>query len=318
MSANLQRKFKIPYLRSVGRRYLYEPQKKLARLLNAVKSPTRNLITLTVPANNQRIQKCQPITVVSANLWHDWPRYRQLPERLIAFAKMIESHRADIMLLQEVARTTRFRVDEWLAERLGMGYAYARANGDESGVGFEEGLAVFSRFPLENPQSHQLGVSAFQLSRRMALGVEVKTPCGDLKVFSVHLGLADKANRAQVRRLRNWIRIKTMVQTALIGGDFNAHEIRGQIRDLQNEWMDLYRYKYPEQDGTTHELKWPWGKPMRRQRLDYIFMQNGVLPWRVLDAKHIGPKIQHGSHSDHRAVLVTLMPILSNFNHFIT
>jgi exonuclease III len=48
---------------------------------------------------------------------------------------MVESEAADIVLLQEVARTTKLKVDEWLAERLGMGYVYARANGHEPGIG---------------------------------------------------------------------------------------------------------------------------------------------------------------------------------------
>jgi endonuclease/exonuclease/phosphatase family metal-dependent hydrolase len=224
---------------------------------------------------------------------------------------MVESEAADIVLLQEVARTTHFKVDEWLAERLGMGYAYARANGHESGIGFEEGLAVFSRFPLEMPQWQQLGVSACQMSRRMALGAHIKTPCGNLAVFSVHLGISTRKNRHQLNRLRNWIGATSKEHTALIGGDFNAHENRSQIRGLQPEWLDMFRHINPDSDGTTHEIRWPWGKSMRRHRLDYLFMKNGGVHWNVLNSRHIGARVGNGIHSDHWAVLARLIPVLN-------
>lgn len=304
----------INHLRSFSRRFVYLPLQNLIRSLFsailAVKEPTHQLIYHVTPAILSNSEPCKPITVISANLWHDWPRHRQLLTRLSSFAKLAESEAADIVLLQEVARTTRLKVDEWLAERLGMAYAYARANGHESGIGFEEGLAVFSRFPLEMPQWQQLGVSAFQIARRMALGANIKTPCGNLMVFSVHLGVSPKANQHQLNRLRDWIGSKAKGQTALIGGDFNAHENRPQIRRLQHEWMDVFRQKNPDSDGTTHELRWPWGRPLRQHRLDYLFMQKGSVRWNVLDAHHIDARVGKGGHSDHRAVLARVMPVL--------
>jgi endonuclease/exonuclease/phosphatase family metal-dependent hydrolase len=248
--------------------------------------------------------------VISANLWHDWPLHRQLESRLDAFAQMVETQAADIVLLQEVARTNKLKVDEWLAERLGMGYAYARANGHETGIGFEEGLAVFSRFPIETPRWRQLGVSACQMSRRMALGAQVKTCFGELLVFSTHLGISTKANRQQVNRLQAWIGAMASEETALIGGDFNAHEKHSQIRFLQEVWLDMYRHIHPEGEATTHELRWPWGKSIRRHRLDYLFLQKGKRPWQVLEAHHIGARVGKGIHSDHQAVLARMRPIL--------
>jgi endonuclease/exonuclease/phosphatase family metal-dependent hydrolase len=228
---------------------------------------------------------------------------------LSAFANLAEMQGADIVLLQEVTRTSKFKVDEWLADRLGMGYAYVRANGHESEIGFEEGLAVFSRFPLEGAHWQQLGTSPFQMSRRMALGADVKTPCGNLKVFSVHLGISSQANRSQLGHLKAWVSKTAKEQTSFIGGDFNTHEDRSHIRSLQKEWVDIYRYKNPDRDGTTHELRWPWGKTLRQHRLDYLFMQKGLECWDVLDAEHIHAQTGKGSHSDHLAVLARVMPI---------
>jgi len=302
----------LNHLRLLGRRFLYSPLQSIFRSLfstvNAVKEPTKQLIYQATPLIQKEAQPCKPITIISANLWHDWPRHRQLLPRLSAFAKLAESEAADIVLLQEVARTTKLKVDEWLAERLGMGYAYARANGHESGIGFEEGLAVFSRFPLELPQWHQLGVSAFQLAQRMALGANVRTPCGNLMVFSVHLGISTKENRLQLKRLQDWIGLTTKEHTAVIGGDFNAHENKSQIRHIQRHWLDTFRHINPEEDGTTHEIRWPWGKPIQQHRLDYLFLQRGKSQWNVLDAHHISAQVGKGIHSDHQAVLARLVP----------
>ncbi len=72
---------------------------------------------------------CGQLTVLSANLWHDWPRFRRIKERLEDFARLAEREQADVILLQEVARTRAIRADEWLADRLGMVSVYSRANG---------------------------------------------------------------------------------------------------------------------------------------------------------------------------------------------
>ena len=303
----------IQNLRSFSRRFLYAPLQSLFRFVlskvTVVSAPTNTATVRATPAARVESQPCQPITILSANLWHDWPRYRQLQPRLSAFADLAEAQAADIVLLQEVARTSNFKVDEWLADRLSMGYAYVRVNGHEPGIGFEEGLAVFSRFSFEGAHWQQLGTSAFQMSRRMVLGANVKTPCGNLKVFSVHLGISSQANRSQLSHLKAWVSKTAKEQTSFIGGDFNTHEDRSHIRSLQKEWVDIYRYKNSDRDGTTHELRWPWGKTLRQHRLDYLFMQNGVGRWDVLDAQHIHAQVKKGNHSDHRAVLARVAPI---------
>ena len=116
--------------------------------------------------------------MLSANLWHDWPRFKDLEKRLEAFAELAESERADLILLQELARTPSFHADVWLAERLHMAYVYSRANGSQK-IGFEEGLGVYSRFPLKRlPHVRQMGMgkSSNPFSRRLALGEGTRWP----------------------------------------------------------------------------------------------------------------------------------------------
>ena len=109
----------------------------LARRVLAVAEPAGRLSWRATPSQPV-LKECGMLTVLSANLWHDWPRRRGWPQRLEALAQLVEAEGADIVLLQEVARTPALRADEWLARRLGMAYAYARANGHEAAIGFEE------------------------------------------------------------------------------------------------------------------------------------------------------------------------------------
>ena len=274
------------------------------RRLSAVASPAGHVSIQLTPANPSK-RHCDTITVLSANLWHDWPRHRLLKERLQGFVRLAEQNNADVVLLQEVSRTPHVQSDQYIAQELGMAWVYSRANGHEA-IGFEEGLAVFSRFPLEKPLLHQLGTSTNPFVRRLVLGVSVTTPCGDLLVFSTHLSILPRQNRNQQAHLRSWISQLAGDQTAVIAGDFNAHETTPQIRQTQLRWQDTYRSLHPDSDGTTHLLHWPWGNVLRRKRLDYIFLHDQRSNWRIDEARHVFcPK---APLSDHYAVLTRLTP----------
>jgi endonuclease/exonuclease/phosphatase family metal-dependent hydrolase len=245
------------------------------------------------------------ITILSANLWHDWPLRRKLPNRLESFAELVQEEGVDVVLLQEVSRSPHFGVDDWLARRLGMAYVYTPANGDEDAIGFEEGLAIFSRFPILSPQRKSLGSSS-GLVKRIALAAEIRFPFGDLFAVSVHLGLKKRSNEQQWRDLQTWVRGMVGGRTALIGGDFNAHESAPQITQAQDLWIDTFRLVNPQADATTHEVRLPWGNSFRRRRLDYIFLQPGPKLWSVIDARHL--ETPQSPHSDHRAVMARLVP----------
>jgi endonuclease/exonuclease/phosphatase family metal-dependent hydrolase len=245
------------------------------------------------------------ITVLSANLWHDWPLRRKLPHRLEAFAQLVEKENADVVLLQEVVRTRHLSVDEWLAQRLGMAYAYSRVNGHESAIGFEEGLAIFSRHPILSSRTRHLGLRS-GVTRRLALASEVKSPLGNLLAISVHLGFLRGRNRSQMADLSGWVKGIAGGRTALIGGDFNAHETSQQINRAKQSWIDTFRSIHPDADGTTFELRWPWGNSIFRRRFDYIFLQQGISSWHVLEARHL--EASEIPHSDHCAVLTRITP----------
>jgi endonuclease/exonuclease/phosphatase family metal-dependent hydrolase len=274
------------------------------RALSVAEPPSRFSIR-TIPQIGKG-GKCEGLTFLSANLCHDWPRYRRLGERLESFARMVEAVNADVVLVQEVARTPDLIADEWLHNRLGMACVYSRANGNAGGIGFEEGLALFSRFPLSSPRSQQLGFGRNPFVRRLALGAAIDTPCGEFLTFSVHLGLRRRQNAHQLAHLREWVTFLAGRTPALIGGDFNAPEASPQIGQARSVWLDTFRHLNPGADGSTHELRWPWGGLIRRTRLDYIFLHPGASHWKVLEARHL--QAEGAPHSDHHAVLARIAP----------
>lgn len=272
-----------------------------ARRVASVAAPTRRLLFRAYPTK-QRDGEGAEITILSANLCHDWPRHRRLRQRLEAVAQLIESEQVDIALLQEVARTPTIRADEWLSQRLGMAFLYSTANGHETAVGFEEGLAIYSRFPLTAPTVTKLNPGS-PITHRLGLGARVDTSFGTLQVFSVHLGLLPARNAAQLAYLRDWTATISENYPSVVGGDFNAHENSPQIARAKKAWIDTFRHLHPDADGATHEFRWPWGTK-RRRRLDYLFLQPTNTEFQVLSARHL--MAPGGPHSDHQAVLTRL------------
>lgn len=265
---------------------------------------SNRLVSSRLRPGNSVAPGSDDLIVICANLWHDWPRHRGLPDRLEAFARLVEESGAQVVLLQEVLRTNDFLADRWLADRLGMAYAYARANGHAGAIGFEEGSAVLSRFPLLDVKQTTLQPSASRFVSRIALGARLALPCCDLWAFSTHLSIMRSHNQPQLRALKRWIAQISGRSSALIGGDFNASEESAGIVMAKQEWVDTYRSVHPEGEAPTHSLRWPWGGLIRRDRLDYVFLHRQDPGWQVVETRHI--QTPDRPHSDHDAVLTRL------------
>lgn len=249
---------------------------------------------------------------MTANLLNSFARpgrvdRRALLTRLEAFAGLVERERADVLLCQEVGRGRDFRVDTWIVQRLGMACVYTRANGNAERLGRGEGLAIFSRYPLLEPKRVLLGGGFW---RRPALGAVVRSPLGEVAVYTAHLSLRPWRNRRQPAKLRAWVETNAGDRTAIIGGDFNAHETEPHIAELSlptgemPPWIDLFRAVHPTADGTTHELKL-LGRTMRRRRLDYLYLRVGSGKIRIASCNHLqSPEIVF---SDHLAVVAKVV-----------
>jgi hypothetical protein len=150
-SLNFHRKLKVLGKRTLHSSVLQRVQ-PIAQRISAVTEPSGRISIMDDPENYRGRTSDQHVAILTANLWHDWPRRRRFRERLECFVELVQKEAVDILLLQELARIKDFKTDEWLADQLGMAYVYSRANGHVSEIGFEEGLAVFSRFPIKRSQ----------------------------------------------------------------------------------------------------------------------------------------------------------------------
>ena len=186
------------------------------RFLSVVK-PSGKVYFIAEPEIRTKETDPDSITILSANLWHDWPRNRRLKERLSCFVDLINREKVDLLLLQELTRTGDFEADKWLSDQLGMAYIYSRTNGNAPEIGFEEGLAIFSRFPIKNHRLAQLSDQNNPFSRRMALGTCIDTGGGEFHAYSVHLGLLRRQNIKQFSRLKAWIEEQSGCVPAVIG-----------------------------------------------------------------------------------------------------
>jgi endonuclease/exonuclease/phosphatase family metal-dependent hydrolase len=292
------KKFGEQILRSLK----FKRARSIVKSVISVVRPSGNVSVLANPAIEVIGSKPQQLTIMSANLWHDWPRNRGLKDRLECFVELIKDEEVDILLLQELIRTDEFEADKWLGEKLGMAYIYSRSNGNAQEIGFEEGLAIYSRFPIKDHRLAQLSDQNNPFSRRMALGTRIETTGRDFFAFSVHLGILNKQNERQFSRLRNWVEQESGDIPAVIGGDFNTQEGSKQIQSAASEWHDSYRSLNPHDNGYSHELRWPWGTVLRRARLDYLFLRKGNYSWRVDEARHVDEQIC--PLSDHKPVLI--------------
>ena len=296
-------------LRRAGRNFIKIPFFRKAepflRHINAVTLPSDNLFINAVPRQMSTTES-RSITVISANLWHDFPRFRRLHQRIDDFADLASHEKADIVLLQEASRTRSWDVTRRLADRLNMAFVYVRANGDHQ-IGFEEGLAVLSRFPIRNQQLIPLSQKRDGFVHRLALAAEVETPWGMLTAVSAHLSVFSKPNKIQFTALQQAIAELSTENPVILGGDFNADEINTRIPKKNLTLIDTFRAVNGNANGITHILRLPWGSVLKKRRLDYIFLNSGIRGIKILDVHHYFDKLN--PLSDHAFVIARFAPV---------
>lgn len=228
------------------------------------------------------------IRVVSLNMLHGHPDFEHLPQRLALIAAEITRMDADIVLLQEVPWT--FKTGSGaatLAAQAGMNHAYYRANGNRWAIFFEEGEALFSRYPLTNLTYTELEPQADTFEHRVVLHATAMTPTGELDLFVTHLTNGEAViNQAQAESLRAFVE-NTATGNAVIAGDFNAREDEAHMVSLAEEWIDSFRVIHPDEPGYTSSIDDLRAGPEEtlEKRIDYIFvLPMGENPVNILSA----------------------------------
>ena len=140
--------------------------------------------------------------MLQLNAWHGYPdpEGRLLPPvdaagrlgRADRLATAISRLRPDVVVLQEAWCTaTEGCLADRLANDLDLHAVYARANGSLRWLGFEEGAAILSRFPIAGASTWPLAPDRGRFERRIALVAGIEHPDLTFDVLGVHLANGD-------------------------------------------------------------------------------------------------------------------------------
>lgn len=220
---------------------------------------------------------------------------------------ILSSHRADILLLQEVdfgvPRSRRMDMSWRLAEDLGYEFRAAGYN-----VRLREGMygnATLTNFRILRERNIDLSVG--RKKRRGCQYTRVAIPNGasgpvSLDVFNLHLGLSARERRQQLGLLVSSREFSSLdPRTAcIVGGDFN--DWRSQLQQSLTKALQFQCATSMNGAGSaTHNLKtYPAFSP--RGPLDRLYYRGGLDLLNVYRCRHQASRVA----SDHLPIIVDL------------
>jgi len=259
----------------------------LALVLWAAPSP--NLPNLPSLAG---LPPADTITIASLNLDHQSNFEKVL--RDVEAAPRLRS--ANIIRRQEVSHVEGGpSIASRLAERLNYSVAFS----PEGPKVYDRGLAVVSKFPIEDSKVEWLTPYNlhFKTRHRFALAVKLRVPAGELRIWNAHLDTRINPDQ-RLGQLQPVLEEATkLTGPRLIGGDFNTNDFYwiehvlpiphgGSYRSTVRRTMAKFGFQTPFADQLTT-------LPILRQHLDWLFV-NGMVPLSS-SAEPIG-------FSDHHAI----------------
>ena len=236
------------------------------------------------------------LIVVTFNLlhggpWSEWTGDDQhLERRFEIVATELERLRPDVVALQEASvGWRRGHVAARLAKRLDMHYVHEPATERVFGVrvfgwlatrliGFREGPAILSRYPIVGSETIDLPRCRKRYDPRVLLSATIRTPGGDMRVYSTHVSRDD----CQIARIAEVVRARRNGLPSVVMGDFNAGDTMEPVERMRaSGFVDAFRAANPNERGATVWQPIDAPTAMASRRVDYIF----VLPGREIGAR---------------------------------
>lgn len=234
----------------------------------------------------------RPLRVVTYNLLHDgavsgfFDGRTHLDERLEMTIRELKALDPDIVAVQEASDSRRHgSVPERLAKALGFHVVFEPATQHVFGLfpldwlvvnvmGFKEGSAILSRFPVTVSGVYDLPRCKTWLEPRIMLQATVSTAWGPLQVFSTHTRRGDEC---QMERVAEIVRERAAAGLSLLMGDFNTPETSKVLATLQSEagFIDVFRTANPETNGATVWQRIQSPESTVSRRVDFILLLNG-------------------------------------------
>jgi endonuclease/exonuclease/phosphatase family metal-dependent hydrolase len=231
------------------------------------------------PGNLPNLEPAGPastVSIASLNLDHETKFEKVLHD--IDAAPRLRS--ADILLLQEVAHEDG---GPSIASRLADSLGYSVAFSPEGPKVFDRGLAVVSKFPIEDSKVEWLTPYnlRFKTRHRFALAVKIRAPSGELRIWNTHLDTRINPEQRLNQLKPVMDEASKMTGPRLIGGDFNTNDFYwighvlpiphgGGYRSTVRRSMAVIGFQTPFKDELTT-------LPVIHQHLDWLFV-NGLEP----------------------------------------
>jgi endonuclease/exonuclease/phosphatase family metal-dependent hydrolase len=248
------------------------------------------LLFATAAAANE--DSVRPLRVVTYNLLHDgaasgfFDGRTHLEERLDMAIRELKALDPDIVAVQEASDSRRHgNVPERLAKALGFHVVFESATEHVFGLrpldwlvvgmmGFKEGSAILSRFPITASHVHNLPRCTKWLEPRIMLQTAIETASGPLHVFAAHTGRGDEC---QMERIGKIVRDLVDSEPSLLMGDFNTPETSKVLTTLRSEagFIDAFRIANPDANGPTVWQRIESSAPTVSRRVDFILLLNG-------------------------------------------
>jgi endonuclease/exonuclease/phosphatase family metal-dependent hydrolase len=232
----------------------------------------------------------RPLRLVTFNVLHGGPwsgvtgNDRHLERRLSMIVEGLRALDPDVVALQESAITRRHGdVAGRIAQALGLHHVHARATERVfplrllgrlivGVLGFVEGPAILSRFPITASEVYDLPRCRRRLDPRVVLRADLDTPAGALSVFSTHTSRDD----CQTRRVAELAREHQGAAPAVVMGDLNTGEAAPGLAGFRDQgFVDVFRAANPTAPGLTVWQRIEEPVPTVFRRVDYVFLRAG-------------------------------------------
>nr|WP_206313354.1 endonuclease/exonuclease/phosphatase family protein [Streptomyces coryli] len=228
--------------------------------------------------------------------WNVWWRFGAWQERAKAILDTLRQERPDVLGLQEVWGRDGNNLAGWLADELGMHWAWSpspqpgrwQRRIDDPGI--DVGNAVLSRWPITSHEARRLPAGEEPDDGQTALFTAIEAPGGvRLPFFTTHLlstGYASATRCAQVRALAEFVaeRRGEGPYPPVVTGDFNAEPDYDEMRLIcgvqtapavpRQILLDAWRYADPGQPWQTWDMTNPHAAAHLEwdARIDYVLL----------------------------------------------
>jgi endonuclease/exonuclease/phosphatase family metal-dependent hydrolase len=246
----------------------------------------------TAPVSAAAQDRPSQLRVLTYNLLHDGPwsgffeNGTHLKERLDMTIQELRRLQPDIIAFQEASDSRRHgNVPQRIADALGYHIVFAPATERIFGIGsldrliisvlgFKEGPAILSRYPIVASQVYDLPRCRYRLDPRILLRAEIDIPDGPVQVFSAH---TSKGDECQLQRVGELFRAHRGKGQAILMGDLNTGEQSSVLTGWQKEpgFIDVFRLANPGVSGGTVWQDIHVEQSTADRRVDFIFLLDG-------------------------------------------